>query len=116
MYSITGHEEWNIQNRVDFETAMTKLREAEFCAEMSDSYAVTCTEKAEIARQRFEIFKQAKDRAYVWLDLTEEQQEMILAEIPTANEHGKCVEYRQNAFHDVHVFEDGHEERYYIGD
>ena len=31
-------------------------------------------------------------------------------------EHGKCVDYRQEAYHDVHVFEDGHEERLYIGD
>lgn len=31
-------------------------------------------------------------------------------------EHGKCVEYRQDAYHDVHIFEDGHEERLYIGD
>lgn len=116
MYRITGHEVWNIENRADFETAMAKLSEAEFCAEMSDSYAVTCAEKAEIARQRFEIFKQSKERAYVWIDLTEEQQKRILAEIPTVDEHGKCVDYRQEAFHDVHVFEDGHEERTYIGD
>ena len=31
-------------------------------------------------------------------------------------EHGRCIEYRQEAYHDVHVFEDGYEERTYIGD
>lgn len=31
-------------------------------------------------------------------------------------EHGKLIEYRQEAYHDVQVFEDGHIERIYIGD
>ena len=31
-------------------------------------------------------------------------------------EHGKCIDYRQESFYDVHVFEDGYEERLYIGD
>lgn len=31
-------------------------------------------------------------------------------------EHGALLEYRQEAYHDVYVFEDGHEERHYIGD
>lgn len=30
--------------------------------------------------------------------------------------HGKIVDYRQEAYHDVHVYEDGFEERFYIGD
>lgn len=32
------------------------------------------------------------------------------------SEHGKCIGYRQEAFHDVHTYEDGYEERTYIGD
>lgn len=31
-------------------------------------------------------------------------------------EHGRCIDYRQEAFYDVHVFEDGHEEKVYICD
>ncbi len=30
--------------------------------------------------------------------------------------HGKLVEVRQEAYHDVYVYEDGYEERFYIGD
>jgi hypothetical protein len=32
------------------------------------------------------------------------------------SEHGRCIDYRQEAYCDVHVFEDGHEERIYICD
>ena len=40
-----------------------------------------------------------------------------LAAMPeTTGEHGRCIGYRQEAYHDVHVFEDGYEERFYIGD
>ena len=31
-------------------------------------------------------------------------------------EHGRVVERRQEAYHDVIVYEDGYEESYYIGD
>lgn len=30
--------------------------------------------------------------------------------------HGDVVEYRQDAYHDVKVYEDGYEEFFYIGD
>ena len=30
--------------------------------------------------------------------------------------HGRLVEYRFDAYHDVKVYEDGYEEKYYIGD
>ena len=40
-----------------------------------------------------------------------------LAAMPQATgKHGKCIDYRQEAYHDVHVYEDGHEERIYICD
>lgn len=35
---------------------------------------------------------------------------------PTEKEHGKCIDYIQNAYHDVYVYEDGYEEYRYIGD
>lgn len=33
-----------------------------------------------------------------------------------SKEHGKVVEYRQEAYCDVKVYEDGYEERFYIGE
>ena len=40
-----------------------------------------------------------------------------LAAMPEiTGEHGRCIGYRQEAYHDIHVFEDGHEEWLYIGD
>ena len=32
------------------------------------------------------------------------------------NPHGECIEYRFEAFRDVKVYEDGHEEYFPIGD
>lgn len=34
----------------------------------------------------------------------------------STSKHGKVVEYRFDAYNDIKVYEDGHEERYYIGD
>ena len=34
----------------------------------------------------------------------------------TPGPHGEVIEYRQDAYHDVKVYEDGHEEFFYIGD
>lgn len=40
-----------------------------------------------------------------------------LATMPeTVGEHGRCIDYRQEAYFDILVFEDGHEERIYICD
>ena len=33
-----------------------------------------------------------------------------------SSDHGKVVDYRFEAFFDVLVYEDGYEERFYIGD
>lgn len=35
---------------------------------------------------------------------------------PRKNPHGNVVERRMEAYHDVVVYEDGYEDRYYIGD
>lgn len=32
------------------------------------------------------------------------------------NEHGKLVQIRFDAYYDVYIYEDGHEEYFYIGD
>lgn len=52
-----------------------------------------------------------EDIKFPW-EYTEEE----LAAMPENGEHGRCIGYRQEAYHDVHVFEDGHEERLYICD
>ena len=116
MAGVVFDREWHIHSKEDFDQAIAILNEDAFIAEMSDCYAVTCSEKAEIARQRLEVYRQAKENAAVWFFLTEEKQAAILELIPGDSEHGKCIGYRQEAYHDVHTFEDGHEERLYIGD
>ena len=40
----------------------------------------------------------------------------IAAMPDVVGEHGRCIDYRQDAYFDVHVFEDGYEERIYICD
>lgn len=35
---------------------------------------------------------------------------------PMEKMHGKIISVEQTAFHDITTYEDGHEERYYIGD
>ena len=35
---------------------------------------------------------------------------------PAEGEHGPVVMYRQDAYHDVLIYADGFEERFYIGD
>lgn len=53
-----------------------------------------------------------EDIRFPW-EYTDEE----IAEMPeTVGEHGRCVDYRQDAYCDVHIFEDGYEERLYICD
>ena len=35
---------------------------------------------------------------------------------PMEREHGKLVDFKWEPYHDVYVYEDGYEDRYYIGD
>ena len=116
MSGVIFDRKWDINSREDYEKAMETLKRDDFIAEMSDSYAITCSERREVRKQRLEIMEQVKRKAYIWIELTEEQQEKILAEFPGKSEHGRCIDYRQEAYHDVNVFEDGYEERFYIGD
>lgn len=54
------------------------------------------------------------ERTIEYLETGDEQ---IIAPIPKSeNPHGKLVEYRFEAFHDVKVYEDGYEEWFPIGD
>ncbi len=56
---------WEINNVEDFFMAMASLDDSEFIAEMSDSYAWTVSEKAEIEKQRVDIIHQAKEKGIV---------------------------------------------------
>ena len=53
-----------------------------------------------------------EDIRFPW-EYTDEE----IAEMPEEiGEHGRCIDYRQDAYCDIHIFEDGHEERIYICD
>ena len=60
MQGVISGREWHIATVADYRAAMNALADAEFIAEMSDSYAVTRAEKAEIDRQREQVMEQAK--------------------------------------------------------
>lgn len=60
MQGVISGREWQITTWAEYRAAMNALADAEFIAEMSDSYAVTCAEKAEIDRQREQVMEQAK--------------------------------------------------------
>lgn len=47
-------------------------------------------------------------------DMTDE--EFTCRSYEMSDIHGKLVEYRFDAYHDVKVYEDGYVEKYYIGD
>ena len=65
MYKITGREVWEVNSLEEFKDVMEKLDEADFCAEMSDSYAVTCSEKSVISRQRMMVIEQARNKGII---------------------------------------------------
>lgn len=54
-----------------------------------------------------------KDIVFLW-DMTDDETDEFFGE-PKISDHGKCIGYRQELFHDVHIYEDGYEERMYIG-
>ena len=60
MQGVISGREWQITTWAEYRAAMNALADAEFIAEMSDSYAVTRAEKAEIDRQREQVMEQAK--------------------------------------------------------
>ena len=53
-----------------------------------------------------------EDIRFPW-EYTDEEIAEISEEI---GERGRCIDYQQDAYCDVHIFEDGHEERLYICD
>lgn len=56
------------------------------------------------------------DIYFDYLNLTEEEFAKKYPDEPTVGKHGKCVEVRQECYGDRHIFEDGYEEFYDIGD
>lgn len=60
MSGVVFGREWHITTHAEYRAAMDALADAQFIAEMSDSYAVTRAETAEIDRQREQVIEQAK--------------------------------------------------------
>ena len=59
--SVVFDRKWVIKTQEDFDKAMDTLERDAFVAEMSDSYAVTCSEKREIRKQLDDVTRQAKE-------------------------------------------------------
>ena len=59
--SVIFGRKWSIKTQEDFDHAMDTLENDATCAEMSDSYAVTCTERREIRKQLDDVTRQAKE-------------------------------------------------------
>ena len=59
--SVVYGRKWVIKTQQDFDEAMDTLEHDAFVAEMSDSYAVTRSEKREIKRQLDDVTRQAKE-------------------------------------------------------
>ena len=52
---------WEIHTREDFERAVEALEGADFCARMCDEYAREVRERAEVARQMSDVYRQARE-------------------------------------------------------
>ena len=62
---VQSGREWKIDTLADLAFALASLRGNEFVANMSDSYAVTCSEIDEIRKQRRAVFIQAAEKG-IW--------------------------------------------------
>ena len=60
MAGVVFNRKWEIKTADDLKTALETLKDDDFIAEMSDCYAVTCSEKAEVSKQRADVMFQAK--------------------------------------------------------
>lgn len=56
---------WIINTKEDFEQALEVLNGNEFCAEMSDDFSVWRREKNEVAKQRADVYRQAKEKGII---------------------------------------------------
>lgn len=62
MNIVIFDRKWEINTKEDLEKALETLDGNEFIANMSDSYAVTCSEVREVDRQRADVIRQAKEK------------------------------------------------------
>lgn len=92
-----GREAWGY---IDYEEALTK--------EEAEAYELM--QSAEQARQ------QGADDIDIFMGIVDETIGMRPQLSPLEKIHGKVIETRMEAYHDVTVYEDGYEDRYYIGD
>lgn len=92
-----GREAWGY---IDYEEALTK--------EEAEAYELM--QSAEQARQ------QGADDIDIFMGIVNETIGMRPQLSPEEKIHGKVVKTRMEAYHDVTVYEDGYEERDYIGD
>lgn len=58
-------KKWEINSREDYDQAMHELDENEFVAEMSDDFYYWQREKAEVAKQRFDVRRQAIEKGII---------------------------------------------------
>jgi hypothetical protein len=56
---------WEINSRADYDKAMKVLDENEFCANMSDDFSCYRSEMAEIAKQRAQVMRLAKEKGII---------------------------------------------------
>lgn len=61
MSGVVFGRKWVIKTQEDFDKAMDTLEHDTFIANMSDSYARTCSEKQEIQKQLDDVTRQAKE-------------------------------------------------------
>lgn len=70
--------------------------------------------RAEDQTEKVDLFKDIMDYLDGKIDSPEDGQSTYWENFYA--EHGALVEIRTEAYYDVHVYEDGYEERYYIGE
>ncbi len=56
---------WHIETKEDYDKAMDYFESMDFIAQMSDDYSREQAERAEIARQAFEVIKQAREKGLI---------------------------------------------------
>ena len=56
---------WEINSREDYDNAMKILDSNEMCADMSDDFSCWKKEKDEVARQRYQVRKQAIEKGII---------------------------------------------------
>ena len=77
-------------------------------------YDVVKREAGKVLMAEYELGEETGD----YLEVTEEFFKEHFSETmtPMEREHGRCIDYRMTAYHDIYVYEDGFEDYVYIGD